>query len=336
MDESRDSESLEYFDRALDAFELISRETSYVHSYRGIVRMHVNDLDGALEDLTSAINSQNLEAIERVRARLVRAQALILKNRQEEALEDLDHVIDSSEGGHLKVSALRIRGGIRVEQGMLDEALVDFDAVLSLEDASPEEVATVLCARGDLKCERGEREAAIADYSRALTLEVLSGAEQAEVLWNRASLFGDVGCLAEARADYEMMARLDGVPDGYKADALGNLGWLLLTMGDFVGSRISSEAAVALDSKGAGPWFNLGLANLLLGDQEKARIAYEQGCELGSPDELREALKDLEDAGEDHGHPAGADEIGGLLRLRSTDPGPRTKAVDQPSLPGSS
>lgn len=326
-----DVKSLEHFDRALAFEDFSGPARAYLLFQRGNVKKWSKDLEGAINDLTLALDSQDLNSSESVRALLVRAQIFIAQGQFAYAVVDLDRAVNFPEiDAPFKLEALEGRGIARLEMELYEEASEDFNAILLSREASQLQIGKAYFMLGVVKGEGGLFEEAVGNFSLCINSGVLPDEVKAEALTNRAALYIELNRISEARDDLRAVVNLESAAPKLKANALGTLGWHLLVAGDLAMSRSTTEAAISILPADAGLRFNLGLANLLLGEPEKARAAYDEGSALASSDEFQEALEDLDQAAADHGHLEGANDIVTMMRQRVAESSLLATAVDQP------
>ncbi len=250
------------------------------------------------------------------------------------------------EGGITFAWALYDRGVLRLRQGDMPAAEVDFDAALGLRPRYPKALVNRGAARADL----GDPARAIADYDEALRLQpgmrealfnrgnawrllgehARAAEDYGEVLrrwprdWSalvgRAAVLRRLGDFAGALSDYDAALEIRS-PDAETLDIRGNV---KQAMGDYAGAIADHDAALRLRPDFAAAYRNRGIARGILGDPSGAAEDFQAAIRLDPRDP--EARKGLGISRRKLGDPRGAlDEFREFLRLAPA--GARTEDV---------
>ncbi len=124
---------------------------------RGSRRLDQGDLDGAIADLSHAIDIHP----RLVEALVNRGQARESRGEMDEAISDFDRAIDIDSG---LTMAYVNRGFARRSKGDIDGAIADYDRAIDLDPTVPEAFANRALAREA----KGELDGALQDFERAL------------------------------------------------------------------------------------------------------------------------------------------------------------------------
>ncbi len=181
---------------------------------------------------------------------LLAAQCL-KEGDQEGAMKCVGEALASATNASVKADLLILRGWLHGRQGDSEAEIADYNRVIDLPGAPPEQVAKALFNRGARHGQEGDSEAEIADYSRVIDLPGAPPEQVAKALVNRGVTHGQEGDSEAAIADYSRVIDLPGAPPEQVAKALVNRGVRHSQEGD-------SEAEIAdysriIDLPGAPP-----------------------------------------------------------------------------------
>lgn len=172
-------------------------------------------------------------------------------------------IIDGADWSPLqRAEALIARAALAERSGNDAQAVADYTAVLQLDGAPAQEVATAHLFRGRRSEVAGNADAAVADYSAAIDTA--------------------------------------GAPADVIADALAARGWTAYLAG--ANARFVADTEAALKLKPDEPWvgFNLALGRLLDGDTREAHDLFRSHAQGASGEAIAAAIQDLEAAAPGH------------------------------------
>ncbi len=203
---------------------------------------------------------------------LERAKVRVSKDRNEEAVADLDRAIELEPE---LAEAWRERGYVRSRLKDYERAIADLSRALELD---PDD-ASAWFHRGYTYGRKNELGASVADMSRCLELDPL----YVKAWRYRATANAMRGEDEAAIADFTRALELD---PSY-AGAWEGRGFSLTKAGDFEGARSDFDRAISLDPRYFKPWGGRAQAREYLGDLEGAVSDLERCVELSEPDDER-------------------------------------------------
>lgn len=283
---------------------------------RGTAKGRLNDLKGANDDLTAAIQLMKKDPA----IWATRAQVRFQQNDLAGSLADIDEAL------RLKpkdMELLEMRGEVYVAMGKVELALDDFNRVI---EADPKNTVA-LYQRGMLQEMRKDVSAALSDYSRVIQLDP----KQQEALHKRAWIRFNRDDFAGALEDGNKTLALDPNANntrrltGYAKFALGDFAGAAAALAEANGTRKDSDAGYA--------WLIRHFALARLGKTD-ARLAREMGTwekqpwlqslarfALGQIDEerLEAAARASKDPAEVQGQLCEMHFYAGLARLQAKD-----------------
>ncbi len=193
------------FDKAVE----LSPDSFLPYFYRGHCLIFTRELDRALADLNRAIELApdfSPSFTESIRA-------LVLQDNYQKALEIHEEVAKTDSNyqysSHV-LDAYEMRGIARRKEKKFEEALADFNAIISLNDKS----YRAYWNRGRIYKDMKSYQAAIEDYSLAITKAILS-ADSVQIFYQRGQAYYDMDQPLEAIKDYTRAIALK--PDFGKA-----------------------------------------------------------------------------------------------------------------------
>ena len=209
-------------------------------SVLGMIQYEKGDVNGALTQLTKALNLNNRVAT------IWNNRAIVLSgaNRLEEALRDINTALQLNPK---YAGAYGNRGLIHVGRGDFQQAIEDFGKAIELEPGNPVHFKN----RGAAYQSMREREQALADFNRAIQAD--RGYAKAYI--GRANVYLSQGDLNNAYLNAEEAVRLDST----SAVAWNNLGWVQYRRGMLDKAVQYFTKAVELDGEMAIAFSNRGV-----------------------------------------------------------------------------
>ncbi len=232
--------------REIGAVDVVD-ESAGAYIDRGISRVGIGDLDGAMADFrrASELDPSNPDSWSNA------AQVRVLRGDFVGALADVDRALALAPED---AEILSNRGVVLWRLGELDRALADFDRAVALAPAK----AGLLSNRAALRGALGDPRGALEDADRAVALDSVNP----EVYVTRADLHRAAGRLREAIADFDAALAID--PDDAKA--LSNRGLLRSQAGDRHGALADLDRAVSIAPEDPLGWCNRGGVRMKVGD----------------------------------------------------------------------
>ncbi len=160
-------------------FLLLNPTDSQGFLARGFTNQYLGELDGAVADITQALNFAPPLSEYTARAYLTRADVYIQQDEIEAALGDLNTSLDIMPNS---AEALATRAAIFIFQRRFEDALEDYNAVITLQP----EAVSAYTQRGELNRQLGNLDAALADFNQVLELDPNS----LDAYFNRALIYG--------------------------------------------------------------------------------------------------------------------------------------------------
>lgn len=229
---------------------------------RSAVRFDQDDLDGAIEDSTKAIELRDPELHLPYNNR---GNARWAKGELDLALQDLNEAI------RLKpdyAEAYSNRGLVRDGKGDLDGALQDYDQALRLKI----DFAEAYNNRGLTHYHKDDLDEALQDFTEALRLKP----DYIDAYLSRGVAFRAKGDLDRAIADYENIIRLK--PN--HAQAYSNRGIALRAKGKLIEAIQDYDDAIRLKPNFFNAFFNRGLIYVDIGDLDAAIQDFNEAVRL--------------------------------------------------------
>ncbi|MDC3379463.1 tetratricopeptide repeat protein, partial [Planctomycetota bacterium] len=249
------------FDRAVE----IDPRNSDSWLNRGVARMRASDWPGALADLDRAITLEPDDPLPYQNRSLARKLVDDLGGALADATRAVE--LDSSDP-HSYVS----RAKVRLALGELRDALLDAERALEL---SPDFALAFVC-RGEIRAAQGNHAGAIADASRAVEL-ASDDATRATAYTNRGTYRRERGDSEGAIADCEQALQI-GPP--YLKRTYSVRGQAHLDLGNHREALEDFDRVVGLDSRNALANYNRGCAHSASGDFERALADYTRAIKL--------------------------------------------------------
>ena len=294
------------FDRAVERIpegreSEVQAGSLYMH--RGIINALQQNMDAALADFDRALSFDPEPDIESF-AHLGRGVVFFGDGRVDDAIDEMQFVIDNSPDSMYAFTAYYMRGLLEAFSGRREDAQASFEAALAL-DVDVGDVL-VYAASAAMNSALGQTEQALADYTRLLELAPdYAGAhyqrgliyyyqgdfEQAledfnrelerdpdfpDAYFNRAYIYSTQGRIEESLADYTRAIELN--PN--HALAYNNRGYTYAGQGDFERALPDVEHANELQPDTPLILDSLGYVYAGLGDYEQALTAYNRALEL--------------------------------------------------------
>lgn len=211
------------------------------------------------------------QELHRIGLRYNRAQVFSMAGRLDEALEDLDAVIERDP---YFPDHYFNRAGVLRRLGRTAEAIEDHGHVLRLSPPFPE----VYYNRADARMELGDTAGALADYARVLELDPT----MTDARVNRAGLLLEADLLAEAEA--EVTAGL--AVDPADVHLLCLRATLLSGRGELDAARDAVTAALRADDGLAEAWAISGEVAFRAGDLDRATADFDRAVQLAGHPEM--------------------------------------------------
>jgi tetratricopeptide (TPR) repeat protein len=262
---------------------------------RGYAKDSRNDLQGAIEDFTKAIElSPNYAVSYNDRGSIYSAEGDFKK-----AIKDFDEAIELDSN---YVDAYNNRGKAYNGTGNYNQAMIDIDKAIELNPSFADAYnnrGVVYSSRGNLDSAvkdygkaielnpyyakafnnmglayqtKGDLEGAITDYDRAIELDP----NLAEAYYNRGNCYSAEGVFGSAIEDYQKAIELN--PD--YAEAYNNMGLVYQDGGDLENALKDFEKSIELKPAMAEPYYNRGNYYLAKGNFVSALKDYDKAIEL--------------------------------------------------------
>jgi tetratricopeptide (TPR) repeat protein len=139
--------------------------------------------------------------------------------------------------------AVGIRGLTYAMQGDIERALSDYSAIIAMTDLPVVQRAGALSFRGGLYDEQGYIERALSDYSAVIAMTDAPMELRAKALFNRGVMNGKQGYIERALSDYSAVVEIPDTPMELRAKALFNRGVTYSKQGD-IEHKLSDYSAV--------------------------------------------------------------------------------------------
>ncbi|MBI4612590.1 MAG: tetratricopeptide repeat protein [Planctomycetes bacterium] len=214
---------------------------------RGAVRKAMGDLEGAIADYTRAAEIGPARAA----IYLNRGAALAARGDSRRAIEDYDRAIEIDPG---YAAAYTNRGNARANLGDAAGALEDFGRAIELDPG----LSIAYVNRGAIRAEAGDLDGAIEDFTVAIEIDPRSSSAHA----NRGLARQEKGDLAGALEDLDRAIELDPRNPNFPF----NRGIALESMEDYAGALEEFTRAAELDPRFAEAHYKKGAMLLALDD----------------------------------------------------------------------
>jgi tetratricopeptide (TPR) repeat protein len=163
------------------------------------------------------------------------------------AITDFTAVIEMEDAPKEQVaSALVNRAGAKGLSGDVQGAIIDSTVVIGMEDAPKDQVALAFFNRGVAKGKRTDMQGALSDYTTVIDLKGASSEPVALALFNRAVAKRQAGDNHGALSDYSALIEMKSVPAQDVMRALFNRGNIKHHLGDTSGAILDYTALVEM------------------------------------------------------------------------------------------
>jgi len=237
LNNNKNAEAKEQFEQVLQSPRLKLELRLLAVFGRGTARARMEDLKGAIEDLTIAVEQTGPP----------------IKNL---------------------AIALMYRGFSKGELGNTQGAIADYTKVIELKTASAQHVGAALICRGLTKGKQSDLKGAVADYTAVMHVKDAPPELVANALLRRAAARDQLGDLQGAMADYTTLTELPGATTEHIAEGLVYRGAAKIREGDSEGAIASCNAAMELKDapakRVASALLIRGIAKAQLGDFQGA------------------------------------------------------------------
>jgi len=197
----------------------------------------------------------------------------------------VDFINDCIEKDPNSIEAYLVRGEIYLEMEEFQEALADFDKVISIDP----NIATVYFDRGVLYAKSDDKYKALDDFNQAIKLD----ANYTGAYANRANIFLKLEKLQQAIDDCNKAIEIS--PD--EVLPYYNRGIAYMNTGEIAKALNDYNKVVELEPENAEAYTRRGSANQELGNIQEAIADYEKALEIDSDcanaELIRDALKEL-------------------------------------------
>lgn len=232
---------------------------------RGVAKGELGDMQGAVSDLTTVIDTEDTPKDLLVFAFLCRGASRIELDDTQGAISDCTAMIEI-EGAPKEALALALvhRGRAKGKLGDMQGVISDCTAVIDMEGAPKEELALALVHRGLAKEQNDDSQGAISDYSAMIGMEDAPKDLAARAFLNRGHAKGKLGDTQGAISDYSAVIDMRGVSKEELARALFNRA-LTNTASDVIAhaASIAQSESLAEAQKPLTPAIFYGQDNIL-------------------------------------------------------------------------
>jgi lipoprotein NlpI len=234
----------------------------------GAEAAHKKNVDGMIAELTPAIDSGRLSAMQLIWALRVRCWAHFEKGNLEPALADCNRVLadDPDDGG-----ALVLRASVRIKQQQFAAAIADLDRAIAEGALDNKQLALAYLRRGIVRQAMGDGPSAAADVQQAVALDAtLANAyhEVSEAMLGRGK--------SAAPQSFEQAMGLDPKSAASYVDrGLGRLG-----RGQFDAAVEDFNKALEIDPYAAAAFHHRGEARFYQGRSEEALADFGRALDL--------------------------------------------------------
>lgn len=253
-------------------------QSVFNYNGRALIEHHLGRPEQALRMVTDGLRRMDAayqpdqHRLHRSVLRYNRAQVLLAVGRLDEALVDYDQVI--SDDPHYAEYYFD-RAAIHRRLGRTDAALADYRTAIRLSPPFPE----LYYNRGDLLAAGGDLDGALADFSYVLELDP----SHVDAYVNRAALLAELGDPDAARRDVAAGLALAGD----QPHLLCLLGNLELEAGHLDAARAALDVAVLADPPLAEAWASRAAVAVETGDPEGALADLDRALALGDDPAMR-------------------------------------------------
>ena len=257
VEENRYTDAVDSFEKAKEKGEDLAK----IHRGLGIAYMGLAEYDKAIENFLQALNDSNgiLDSMD-YDINYYLAAAYYKNGQLKEAENTYDSIIDLESRDAI---AYELRGKIRLEMGRYEEAMVDFDTAIELEDKDYDmllEIYKVLETEGYGEAGRGYLEKALEEGKRSMTET-------------------QKGMMHFFLGEYEQARQILEKEKNSGKQAVTYLGMTYEKLGDYnyacslYNNYLLAEADAALYNQ-------LGLCKMQMGDYEAALTAFQEGMKV--------------------------------------------------------
>lgn len=182
-------------------------------AYRGFARYTLQDLEGAIKDLTAAVETEAMPRHIALGALSMRGKTKLKLGNAEGAMADFTEVIQAEDASKNKVAeALNLRGVARKLSGDLNRAVEDWSVTIEMDDVAREYVVQALNERASARFDSADYEGAISDSTAVIDMKQVPIESRAVALFRRSASRYYAGETEGAEQDLATLVDLQNAP----------------------------------------------------------------------------------------------------------------------------